>query len=691
MTNFLITIDDALRALAEAHTPERLIDLANTAETLRRYAQRARLGMAAQNKCAELRLRAERKLGDFLTQTPRLGKGRPSKNVEQQNILPSLSDLGIDRGLSHRVQRISAIPTAEFEAYLRRARQPGWEITTRQLLYLCDRRQAGARNRQRIVGGQVSDLIEFARAGNRMGTILIDPPWPTVNAVLPYLSITPDELQRLPIPDLAAERCHLHMWATANNFLFDAKDVIEAWGFRVVGNFVWAKTQLGRGNYWRQSHEILLTAVRSEADRFDDLSLRSWIAAPRGRHSEKPDAIRDLIERASPGPRLEIFARRQVPNWYSWGHEIAEPLTEQAASFAEPGTNDRYFTKRPLASRLYETTKATIAEQQIEFDCWLEPAAGDGAFFDLLPADSRLGIDLDAKAEGVKAEGVIEQDFFTYDEFGSLLYGTIGNPPFGKNANMAIKFFNHCAQISSFIAFIVPRTFRKDSVVNKLDDHFHLEYEEMLPENSFEIDGIEKSVPTVFQIWVKKPYRRARVEILADHEDMEFLPPERIAEADILFQRVGVGAGAIKYDTTDNSTESHFGMKCSEDAEAILNTINWNSVKHNTAGNPSISKNDVLKAYIERKHELRYVCEDFYVIERDTTIYLVRNGIWTAIDAAELQANEHRLSVAINGTLHEFPHRSEFDSFCSHFDDYLNVACVGSRRRRSVRFLGGQR
>jgi N6-adenosine-specific RNA methylase IME4 len=150
------------------------------------------------------------------------------------------------------------------------------------------------------LGGQVSDLIEFAKSGNRMGTILIDPPWPTVNAVLPYLSITPDELQRLPIPDLAADRCHLHMWATANNFLFDAKDVIEAWGFRVVGNFVWAKTQLGRGNYWRQSHEILLTAVRSEDDRFDDMSLRSWIAAPRGRHSEKPDAIREMIERASP-------------------------------------------------------------------------------------------------------------------------------------------------------------------------------------------------------------------------------------------------------------------------------------------------------------------------------------------------------------------------------------------------------
>ena len=90
MSQFLITVDDALRALAEARTPEQMIDLANTAETLRRYAQRARLGMVAQNKCAELRLRAERKLGrklgDFLATTARL-HGRP-KSVPQGNPLP---------------------------------------------------------------------------------------------------------------------------------------------------------------------------------------------------------------------------------------------------------------------------------------------------------------------------------------------------------------------------------------------------------------------------------------------------------------------------------------------------------------------------------------------------------------------------------------------------------------------------
>ena len=126
------------------------------------------------------------------------------------------------------------------------------------------------------------------------------------------------------------------MWATPNKFLFDAKDIIESWGFRVVGNFVWVKPQLGRGNYWRQSHEILLTAVRSEDDRFDDLGLRSWIEAPRGRHSEKPEAIHGLLERASPGPRLEIYARQIRRGWFAWGHEIAKPLNEQAVSLDEP-------------------------------------------------------------------------------------------------------------------------------------------------------------------------------------------------------------------------------------------------------------------------------------------------------------------------------------------------------------------
>jgi N6-adenosine-specific RNA methylase IME4 len=326
----LITVDAALQALASANTPDDLVNLANRAAALQVYARRAKLGMVAQNRCAELRLRAERKNGELLTTTPRL-HGRP-RSVPGENTLPSLSELGVrDRKISHRAQRIAAVPIREFEAYLRNAHYAGWEITTRELLNLCERRHALSKNRQRIVGGRAADLTEFARTGPRLGCIVIDPPWPIAGAILPYMAIGVDDLKSLPIGELAAGRCHLHLWTLPNAYHRIASDIVENWGFRVVSEFVWCKSQPGKGNYWRMSHEILLTAVQGESDRFDDRGLRSWMEAPRGRHSEKPDAVRQMIERASPGPRLELFARKLVPGWYAWGHEIAGSLADAAA------------------------------------------------------------------------------------------------------------------------------------------------------------------------------------------------------------------------------------------------------------------------------------------------------------------------------------------------------------------------
>jgi N6-adenosine-specific RNA methylase IME4 len=330
LSQFLISIDDAVRSIAETRTPEELIDVANKAEALRRYAARSRMGLAAQNKCAEIRLRAERKLGQYLAGTPRNSGGRP-KPVPLRNGFPTLENLGVTRKLSYRVQRLAAIPAKDFEWYLETAAEQELEITTRLLLYHNERRQATAENRQQIVGGRIDDLIEFAAGGNRMGCIVIDPPWPILGSTLPYEAIEMGELKDLPIAELAAKRCHLHLWTLPNPYHFAAYEIIRHWRFRPVSEFVWCKTQLGKGHYWRMSHEILLTAVRSKDDRFDDLSLRSWIVAPRGRHSEKPAAIRECLERASPGPRLELYSRKLVPGWFTWGHEIAESLTDQSA------------------------------------------------------------------------------------------------------------------------------------------------------------------------------------------------------------------------------------------------------------------------------------------------------------------------------------------------------------------------
>lgn len=84
---------------------------------------------------------------------------------------------------------------------------------------------------------------------------------------------------------------------------------------------------MGIGNYWRNSHEIMLTAIRGNAKRFDDKSLKSWLLCDRGRHSAKPDQVRTFIERASPGPYLELFSRRDdIQGWKVWGNQIERSL-----------------------------------------------------------------------------------------------------------------------------------------------------------------------------------------------------------------------------------------------------------------------------------------------------------------------------------------------------------------------------
>ncbi|HWX35126.1 MAG TPA: hypothetical protein VNZ53_47860 [Steroidobacteraceae bacterium] len=145
-------VDDEVQA--DFRADQGSVCLANTTETLRPYAQRARLGMAAQNRCSELMLRAERKLGQYLAGTPRNSGGRP-KPVPRGNGFPTLDDLGIIRKLSHRAQRLAATPASHFDWYLGTAAEQELEITTRLLLYYSEPRQAAAKNQQRIVGGRI--------------------------------------------------------------------------------------------------------------------------------------------------------------------------------------------------------------------------------------------------------------------------------------------------------------------------------------------------------------------------------------------------------------------------------------------------------------------------------------------------------------------------------------------------------
>ena len=166
------------------------------------------------------------------------------------------------------------------------------------------------------------------------GTIYADPPWLYDNhatrgaAGNHYGGLTVEQLCALPIGRLAGPDAHLHLWTT-NAFLFTCPRLFAAWGFEFRSSLVWVKSQMGIGNYWRNSHELLLTAIRGDAKSFADKGLRSWLACGRGPHSAKPDEVRDMIRRASPGPWIELFGRRPAEGWDVWGDQIEEDLVSR--------------------------------------------------------------------------------------------------------------------------------------------------------------------------------------------------------------------------------------------------------------------------------------------------------------------------------------------------------------------------
>ena len=128
---------------------------------------------------------------------------------------------------------------------------------------------------------------------------------------------------------------------------------------------------------------------------------------------------------------------------------------------------------------------------------------------------------------------------------------TIGNPPFGKNSNLAINFFNKAAQYSDVIAFILPKTFLKSSIINKLDLKFHKVYEMNIPEKSFTFRGIDYDVNCLFQIWIKSdsdlikdyPIERVKIPKILTVKDFNFVNYND--NHDLIIRRNGALAGKI--------------------------------------------------------------------------------------------------------------------------------------------------
>lgn len=330
----LVRYDKARLAVRECSTIDEGKDIADKALALQHYARQHKDPEMA-SWLAEIRLRAKRRIGELSADLERAaGANQHFPNDGKKRKGEALRAAGLSTSEAHRCEQIATVPEEDFERVIAEKRQCGVEISADDVVrYVVKRRKQDApkaRTEQLKDRQTVNDLTELAVRNAQFGTIYADPPWRYGNQSTRgatgdhYIGMTTEEICALPIAALAAKDAHLHIWTT-NAFLFDAKNVLEAWGFEYKSCYIWVKPQIGMGNYWRVSHEFLLLGIRGSAP-FSDKSLRSWGEFPRREHSAKPEEIRTLIQRASPGPRLELFARRTAPGWYSWGNEISKTV-----------------------------------------------------------------------------------------------------------------------------------------------------------------------------------------------------------------------------------------------------------------------------------------------------------------------------------------------------------------------------
>lgn len=245
---------------------------------------------------------------------------------------------------------------------------------------------------------------------------------------------------------------------------------------------------------------------------------------------------------------------------------------------------DQFYTLAECATHCYR-----IVREHLDPTGYLmvEPSAGKGAFSNLLSTGS-VAYDRDPRSPGIETADFLE--IFIESRLGLAV---IGNPPFGKNASMAVKFFNHAASQSNAIAMIFPKTFLKTSIQNRLDRNFHLIRQEPVPHNAFEFQLEPYHVPTVFQIWVRQDELRGLQAVETTHPDFEFTTAD---QADFAVQRVGVNAGRIHHDFNRSASSTYFIRGA---VEAIMAQLDFARVVVHVAGQPSLAKSEIVALYRE--------------------------------------------------------------------------------------------
>lgn len=261
--------------------------------------------------------------------------------------------------------------------------------------------------------------------------------------------------------------------------------------------------------------------------------------------------------------------------------------------------------KKHDLDKIYTTIKnAEYCCDLIDFesiDCIIEHSAGNGAFLDALHVKNILYKPVFSYDIQPEDNRITQQDFLSLN-LNNLPFENIcvlGNPPYGVQNELSVKFFNHAAKHSNVtqIGFIIPLSFRKTSLQKRLNEYFHLKTDTELPDNIFSLNNKEYTVPTCFQLWERKTEKRNTIIDKTTSEYYEFTKDKN--KAHVRIQRVGGNAGkaSLEFNRADASNYWIILKTNKLTPQELINIVNntiFPTINH-TIGPKSLPKKELIR------------------------------------------------------------------------------------------------
>jgi predicted RNA methylase len=251
---------------------------------------------------------------------------------------------------------------------------------------------------------------------------------------------------------------------------------------------------------------------------------------------------------------------------------------------------EQFYTPADLALRLTKQIEPLVGG--LKGKLVIEPAGGTGAFIKAakeLGATKVLSFDIEPKSDGVQLGDFLESNLEGIN--GAI---TISNPPFGRNNSLSIPFFNKAAKHSDYIAFIVPRSWRKWSVINRLDRNFHLIHDQDLSidyvDDLGEMVWQKSNLRTCFQLWQRQDTKRELIKV----QDLGLVSKVSPEEADVAITVFGYSCGLIRteFERVPNSTVMFLKIHDERVLEA-LKSVDFSRFFRNTAYTEALSLQEI--------------------------------------------------------------------------------------------------